>query len=359
MSNMLACFSPESECPVVLDNVTNSMDETTFESEPKFDSAVDQDIVQNNNTKHLNESQGIREAEILTNKDSQDTLIDNKETVGYDCVDGMRMPQKGLSESKNLSEELKSAGDNIATSEMTNTECLRASDCGIKNEGDGSEIHSVEQGRFVISGKNVDEPALKLTGVATGESPTEIEGGWQAKMEGAGKDLVSGAVPDINRKKKKPFKVTIGNGYSIDSGTSIVLSPEDDGPAELTYFGNIGSFHAARGQPIRTEAQNSKPEVTDGGLEEDTSSSNSLALPPRSLSGRQRLGYSESFSPGDTTTTLLTSGISFHFIMLCLQTFTEAELHKIDCIHKLWPENYLVFVLTSISKRNYLQFCSC
>lgn len=305
MSNMLACFSPKSECPVVLDNVPESMDAPVVKKSGSFQT------IQNNcgSQKTLPakeapfKSEGLKEAEDLTNKYPLDTLIDNKDTVGYDCVDGMGMPQNTLSEPKIYSEEFKRAGDNTATPDRMNTECLRANDFKIKNEGDNSEIHSAEQGRFAISKKIVDEPALKLTSVTTGESPTGIEGDCQAKMEGTGKDLVDAGVPDIKGRKKKPRKVTIGNGYSIDSGTGIILSPEDDSPAELKKFVNTGSFYAARGQPVTTEAQTGKAEVTDGGPEGDTSSSQLSKY----SAGRQKLGYSESFSPGDTATILHTS----------------------------------------------------
>lgn len=316
---MLACFSPKSECPIVLDDITSDLEKTASKS--VTDTAVDQDF------------EGGSSLAEITHHDSDHREKDSAVLFGSDDeLDGpfkeSSVPNSTLADPKNITGDVIKSGscpliqNNGSDAGTTHTgetilmsgdvrkaeilkikslkDALIGSECDLGKNVEFLQTDSVEPGTFVrILDSDEQKSDLKLPGVTVDESTTECAGDRISTIDGAGVDHVDNAASrsDI-RKKQKPKKLTIGKRYSLDSETGLVLSPEDDTAAELMNFVSKGSFNEGTDEFVSKGDQASEVKVTiDGGQGEVTPSS---TLPfSRNSFGRHRLGYSESFSPGD------------------------------------------------------------
>lgn len=345
---MLACFSPKSECPVVMDYTS------TEQKKSASDLPVDSDYVDNNDSAgEVYKDPDISDNDTVAQLDVSDTavkesvkytnseippsdvetvvfkrtgsfrlvknngllkIVDTTETPvmsedvkkanilkthsyevaengsydgpGSDSEEAKEVLKNAVSESKALKDEFRSLCDNIAALERMSTG---------NSETETNDEDSVDSGGIII---NVDsmtfseqKPTLKVTGVTTNDSATD-----DVELS-TGEIDEEGSIDNADSTKKhRPKRLPVGKRYSLDTGTAL-LSPEDDICAELKNFTNTGSFKVQA--PVSTNGQTSNEEVTTDGVQEE----NAAALPappPRGVGGRgQRLNYSESFSPGE------------------------------------------------------------
>lgn len=316
---MLACFSPEGECPVVVDDTTSEQEKVDVKI--VHESGKNDDKLNNGTNAPLLES-SLDEVSAHDNSDLSD--INNAGLL--DSIDGMPLQSTSVDSSSSKEEKnnldkkrsgsfrlIKSNGslkivcETTVTKEdvkearlkMQSVKGESSSSSSSQSVSDSTDAEEVLQSA-VSEAKTINEEFKTICDhiasldKATSEDAKGADSEHDARVDGGGNDSVdSGAVlisVDRSASEKQKMPTLNLEGVTVNESAT-----EETGDCdELRNFGNSGSSKTCPSPCVSSEAQTTSDEATAvDGLEDTTAT----PLPPqRKISGR--LIHSESFSPG-------------------------------------------------------------